>query len=140
MILYCDSSALVKKYIKEDGSQKVCDLILKAEFVVVSMVGYAEIFSAVYRKRHAREISPNLFLNIQKAFEEDWQAFVKVHVNTEVNQLVKKLLSHFPLRGFDAIHIASAIFIQHELKQNIHFLSFDVKQNEAAEMQKLKIE
>lgn len=49
MYLYLDTSALVKRYIHELGSNVVHQIILKAETVAISVVGKVEMFSALSR-------------------------------------------------------------------------------------------
>jgi predicted nucleic acid-binding protein len=50
MILYLDTSALVKKYVKEPGSSKVVSAWKKALCIATSAVTYAELLAAFYRK------------------------------------------------------------------------------------------
>lgn len=42
MILFCDTSVLIKLYVAESYSEEVLDLYKKASLVVVSRVTYAE--------------------------------------------------------------------------------------------------
>lgn len=48
-MIYFDSSALVKRYIEEDGSDKVNALLKEGSFAVVSMLAYPEILAAITR-------------------------------------------------------------------------------------------
>lgn len=52
---------------------------------------------------------------------------------------MKEILTKYSLRGFDAIHLASSILIQKQLKQKITFLPFDQKQNEVAKLEKFEL-
>ena len=132
MILYCDSSALVKKYLTEIESERVIHEISRAQYILLSVIGYAEVHSAFSRKRAANELSKSLYEKIIRVFEDDWIAFVKVRLTEEVNHIARLLLSRHTLRAFDALHLASAILVKRRLKKEIHFLSFDKKQNDAA--------
>lgn len=137
MIIYCDSSALVKKYIEEENSQKVIEYLNQAESIVISVIGYAEICSAFYRKKYQKEIHSSQLTKILRALDNDWQAFVRVNVTEELNKMAKLLLSKHPLRGFDAIHLASAVLMHKKLEDKIYFLSYDQKQSQAAELENL---
>ena len=137
MILYCDSSALVKKYLAEQDSERVIQCISRAQYIVLSVIGYAEVHSAFSRKRMANELSKSVHQKIIRVFEDDWIAFVKVRLTEEVNHIVRLLLSRHSIRAFDALHIASAILVKRRLKKDIHFLSFDQRQNDAARFERL---
>ncbi len=47
MILYCDTSALIKRYVIEDYSDKVDELWADAKMIVTSSVAYTESLSAL---------------------------------------------------------------------------------------------
>ena len=47
MILYCDTSALIKRYVREDYSDKVDELLADTKMIVTSSVAYAESFLAL---------------------------------------------------------------------------------------------
>ena len=65
MILYLDASALVKRYVKERGSQEVIALTAAAGAVATSLVSRAEVAAALARAvrlgvldRSSTKISP----------------------------------------------------------------------------------
>jgi len=49
MKLFFDTSALIKKYIIEDGSKKVDELMNKAESIIVSVITEIEVYSTFKR-------------------------------------------------------------------------------------------
>ena len=57
MILYLDTSALVKLYVKEPGSQAVRALLEKAQIVSTSRVAYVEMRAGLARKLRQGELS-----------------------------------------------------------------------------------
>ena len=50
MILYIDTSALVKLYAKEAGTAEVQRAVAKAEQIATSLIAYVETRSALARK------------------------------------------------------------------------------------------
>ncbi len=50
MILYCDTSALIKRYVEEDRSDEVDGLWEEAVVVVTSIVAFAETMATFRRK------------------------------------------------------------------------------------------
>jgi PIN domain nuclease of toxin-antitoxin system len=59
MILYLDTSALLKKYFKESGSSEVISEWKKADAIATSMVAYAETMAAVFRKKAGSPFLPS---------------------------------------------------------------------------------
>jgi len=67
MILYLDTSALVKKYFKEQGSTEVIRLWKKTSSIVTSTVAYAETLAAIHLASALivhKELTKNLFLHV----------------------------------------------------------------------------
>lgn len=133
MILYLDTSALVKKYFKEAFSDMLVTAWNQADEVVTSAVAYAETFAAIYRKK--REAVPDelgLFDNAMADFKRDWTGFIRVEVNDGLNDLIRSVLERHPLRGFDAIHLASALLIHERLPNDVLFACFDDRLTQSA--------
>ena len=127
-----DTSILVKKYIDEPGSPQVVELLESAEAVIISVVGYAEVLAAFNRRKREGTISGSVYGKIHKEFESDWETFTRVNVSKEVNVSVRKLVSVYPLRGFDAIHLASALAMRRIVKNRLLFASADARLDRAA--------
>ncbi|MBA7715041.1 Ribonuclease VapC49 [subsurface metagenome] len=133
MIIYTDSSALVKKYSLEQDSTYVINCLEKADAIAISVVGYAEILSALSRKKRDNDLTEKDFKILLRAFEDDWESFILVEVSAALNAMVKQILLDFPLRGFDSIHLASARLLKNITKKEIAFLAYDEKLANAAE-------
>ena len=138
MILYLDTSALVKRYIQEPYSNEVISLWQDATDIVTSAVAYAETMACFCRKR--REATPDhpLIGKIIDTFHMDWQSFMRVEVNDELNARIDKVVHNHPLRGFDAIHLASAMIVHEKLTENFLFVCFDLRLADAARMNGLE--
>ena len=140
MILYCDTSALVKLYFEEKHSADVSGLRRNAETVAISVVGYAEFLAALNRKRREGDLDAGAFRRVAARFQEDWEGLVRVEITDELNLLAASLLGSYPLRGFDALHLASALLLRERLRtREIQFASFDVRQRDAALQENLKV-
>ena len=59
-MIYFDSSALVKKYVQEAGSEKVFDLIARAGMPVTAKLAYPEILAGLGRKRREKGIGEKI--------------------------------------------------------------------------------
>jgi predicted nucleic acid-binding protein len=125
MILYLDTSALVKKYFKEDGSPDVISLWKKSSAIVTSSIAYAEGMAAFYRKKREVKLKDKSFKKIINSFHKDYQSFICVQATNDLNSYIRRIVSTYPLRGFDAIHLASALIVQEILPQDFIFACFD---------------
>jgi len=131
MILYLDTSALVKRYFLEEFSGDVIATWQSADQVVTSFVAYGETMACIYRKR-CGGMPPDTTRAIVSRFKNDWESFIRVKVNADLCGQIDKLVEAHPLRGFDAIHLASALLIQKRLPHHFLFACFDNRLRHAA--------
>lgn len=139
MILYLDTSALLKKYFKEVASTDVISMWKEAAAIVTSSVAYAETMASFYRKKREVNINENIFVSIIDSFHKDWESFIRVEVNNDLNEKIDKLVALHPLRGFDAIHLASALMIHENVTEDFFFACFDQRLSMAAKSEDLNI-
>jgi predicted nucleic acid-binding protein len=133
MILYLDSSALVKKYVREKDSDAVVAALRVAEMVALSMVGYAEVMAALCRRQRENANALAALQAVRQQFRRDWRTFAKIEFTDSVNEQAESLLSKHPLRGFDAIHLASALVLARELgTSDLRFVCADTRLLDAA--------
>ncbi len=126
MILYLDTSAIVKKYFAEQGSKTVVSLWKNSEAVASSFVAYSETLCAIYRKQRESAVTLDVdFSKIIADFEKDWKKFIKIAVNDSLNKIIGKIARNHRLRGFDAIHLASALILKSNIDSNILFACHD---------------
>jgi predicted nucleic acid-binding protein len=125
MILYLDTSALVKKYFREAGSSKVILQWKKAGAIATSSIVYAETMASFYRKKREANIRRDVFDYLVESFQQDWKSLICVQVNDDLNDMIDQVLSHHPLRGFDSIHLASALILRDAAPQELLFACFD---------------
>ena len=78
MILYCDTSALVKFYFQEEHTETLLAHRQQAEAIAVSVVGYAEFLSAANRRKREGDLDARSFRRATQSFEDDWSYLVKV--------------------------------------------------------------
>jgi predicted nucleic acid-binding protein len=132
MILYLDTSALVKRYFEETYSTEVIRAWESALAIGTSAVAYAELMAAVYRKATEAKVKKSLIQDILRAFQEDWSSFVIVEVDNRLNETIRKVIVGHKLRGFDAIHLASALTIGSAVADDFLFACYDERLRQAA--------
>ena len=131
MIVYADTSALVKLYIAEEGSSKVRELV-SGDSVVTSIVTYAEIRATLARAARDGRMARSEFAESRLSVDGDWVQFTRTPLDERLVREAGDLADQFALTGFDAIHLASALRIQDESGQTIGFSAFDRRLNDAA--------
>ena len=139
MIAYLDSSALVKLYIQEPGSSEVRALINEARIVATSRVACVEVRAGFARKLREGGLLQEEYSQVVENFKEDWEKYFVVEVSEDVARLGGRLVEKHPLRGFDAIHLASALLLKERANLEVSFSCFDKRLKNAARAEGLII-
>lgn len=134
MILYCDTSALVKLYIVEADSDVVQAQLERAEAVATSRVAWAEFHAAVARR--AREVPTDApaLEQAKQALADDWVRYLIIEISQVVVETAGEYADAFALRGYDAVHLACARHTMIETEQELMFACFDVRLCRAARL------
>ena len=109
----------------------------EATQIVTSSVAYAETIASLYRKKREVDLSSKVFNKLVNSFHLDWETFIRVEVNEDLNETIQKIVARYPLRGFDAIHLASAIITHEKINEAFLFACFDQKLVNGAQMEGL---
>ena len=138
MIIYLDTSALVKLYVEESGSQRVREEIEKVEVVATSRIAYVEARAGFSRKLCEGEFKKREYRQVVEDFERDWVNYFIMEVSEDVARLGGSLTEDHPLRGFDALHLASALILQNRVRSDVCFLCFGEQLKRAAQAEGLQ--
>lgn len=137
-MIFLDSSALVKCYIEETGSEKVRFLMNKADVVAVSRLAYAETLSAIFRRRRSLLASDEEFAALIQNFRDDWELFHVLEMNSDALHFVDEVIEKHALRGADSIHLSTALWLKQATKTAITFVASDNELLNAAKTARLK--
>ena len=134
MILFCDTSALIKLYIAEAGSKELKRQVAQAEAVAVCRVAWAEAHAALSRR--AREVPADALIieQAKAALAKDWPRFVVMEVTQAMVERAGEYADTFALRGHDSIQLAAAFEAGRVSGLPVFFASFDFRLNKAARM------
>jgi len=132
MIVYLDTSDLVKLYVEEIGSEEIKGIILEATVVSTSKVAYAEARSAFARKQKEDGFSIARLRKIVEDFNRDWESYFLIEITDGLIKIAGDIAEKHLLRGFDSIHLASAVILKCKIKSEVYFSSNDTKLNQAA--------
>jgi len=134
VILFCDTSALIKLYISEEYSEQLKAEVEKAGSVAVCRVSWAEAHAALCRRaREVKEDAP-LIEQAKAALARDWPSYVVLEVNQSLVELAGEYADTFALRGYDSIQLAAAAETQRIANTPVTFACFDIRLNKAAKI------
>lgn len=122
--IYVDSSALAKRYLLEPGTGEV-EALLQAGPVATSVVTRAEVVAAIARSVREGSLDRQGAGLLRQRLAEHWPDAVRHEVTDEIASQAAELAWEYGLRGFDAIHLATALSCQHEIGSPITFATFD---------------
>ena len=134
MILFCDTSALIKLYIDEDGSSDLKTRLQQSEVVAVCRVAWAEAYAALSRR--AREVPEDALLieQAKNALAADWPHFVVLEIDQPLVELAGEYADTFALRGYDSIQLAAAFETGRITQTPLFFACYDMRLNKAAKL------
>lgn len=137
MILYLDTSSLLKLYVNEHYSDLVHHWTRQVDVLCTSRVAFAEAMAALSRRWRQGDVDDIGFQRFRRAFANEWQDFAVVNVD-EVR--AGELAIKHGLRGFDAIHLAAALEIAGGARGvRFFFTSFDLQLNRAAVAERFSV-
>lgn len=118
MILYLDTSALVKLYAEEPGREEVQGAVQEAQIVAVSEIGYAEACSALARKEREGVFSADEHDEAVEQLQQDYrEVYLSRPVTGDVIVRAGELARKHALRGYDAVHLATALVLREEARE-----------------------
>jgi predicted nucleic acid-binding protein len=136
---YFDTSALVKRYIRERGSTQVGSLLRRHD-LLSSAITPVEVLSAVWRRKRDGDLSEETFLATLSRVQSDRARWELVEVGALVlNRAEEIVQGTVPIRTLDAIHVASVITFQSAAGIRVPFITGDARQRDAAGQMKLDV-
>jgi predicted nucleic acid-binding protein len=138
-MIYADSSALVKRYVKEAGSVRLAEILSFSDVVATSKLAFPELLSVFARKRRSRELSEKSFRATVRRFEEDWKDFLVVDFHDDLLPLIKTLVVKYALKGADSVHLSSALWLSESSRMSVVFSASDEQLLKAARAERLEV-
>lgn len=133
MILYLDTSALVKLFVNEEGSERVRTAVSCGKSVATHSIAYVETCAAFARMAHDRG-KDALFLDLRRDLDTQWAAWDIVGVTDALVRRAADFAGRYRLRGYDSLHLAAAesVFENFRPHAQFRFAVFDAPLREAA--------
>jgi len=124
-IIYLDTSALIKRYIQEEGSEELAEWINSATLTGTATITYAEMSAALAKIERMQWISSDEAHSAWQIFLEDYPFLVSIEITQTVVVLAGNLAWKHGLRGYDAVHLAAALIWQEKIGESVQMATFD---------------
>jgi len=134
MRVFFDSSAFVKRYVREEGTDVVLSWCDQATELCLSGIALPEIVSAFCRLLREDLVSPVQYRHLKTMLMADISDAAICDLTPEVIRQSIIRLEKNALRGMDAIHLGSALALNVDL-----FVSADARQCDAATQAGLRV-
>ena len=139
MNLYIDTSALIKHYIAEDGSDYINDLMAGATVVATGLITRAEMAAGINRLLRMNYISREHYSIALRDFRSDWIHYERITISEEIVARADSLTCEYTLRGYDSVHLACGLTWQDSLELPVVLITFDSQLRDAAQKAGLQV-
>lgn len=132
---FVDTSALIKRYLREDGSVWISEILERSSqnVIIISELAVVEAYSVITRLRHQRTLSAvraetakqNLLLHVA-------DEYLVVPIDSLIMEQARGKVEKHHLRALDAIQLACAVNARDTSPSDVIVLSADNRLLEAA--------
>lgn len=132
MILYVDTSAFVKLYVEEQGSEILRGAVAESP-LHTHWIAYPEMWAALARLHRMGYQTDDEYRQHKLEFEADWKAVNAILPDERILRRAGELAERFGLRGYDSVHLAAAESLRLGPGSDLlSFASFDERLNRSA--------
>ena len=125
MIVYADTSTLVKLFVEEEGSAAVRAMLQQAEVLGTGLLARAELGAALARGVRLGLISEQEASAARCSLEAVWPTWAHITVDEVLVARAELVAWEHGLRGYDAVHLASALTWQEHLGHPLVLATYD---------------
>jgi hypothetical protein len=134
MRVFFDTSAFVKRYIEEPGTDKVVEICTQADSLVLCVICLPEMISTLNRLVRENKLSADDDQKTRDLILSEIEDVEICYVTPDVVTQTMRCLENNALRAMDALHLGCALIVAPDL-----FVSSDHRQLEAAGREGLKV-
>lgn len=125
MIVYLDASALVKRYVVEAESAQVVALIEGARMTGTAVLCRAEVAAALAKAVRVGLVSRDSAVKSLGEFNADWEYLARLQIGEPLAARAATLAWEHGLRGYDALHLATALVWRETLGEAVTMATYD---------------
>ena len=140
MILFCDTSALMKLYAQETYSDDVRAAVKKANATLVSLMAWVEVHAAFSLKQRTQQVTQTQVSAGLARLRQEWDNFTRIAIDAALITQAAELALRFGLRAYDSVQLASAWRAHQQLGATMRFVCFDKQLTTAAQALGLSVD
>ena len=125
MIVYADTSALVKLFVREEGAGETREMLSGVQVIGTGVLTRAELVAALARGVRRGYLGVGEAEEAVRRLGEVWGSWVRVVVDEGVVRRAGDLAWRHGLRGYDAVHLAAALMWQEGIGYPVVLATFD---------------
>ncbi len=126
MIIYLDTSALVKLYVQEAGSSQVKKQVDLADLTGTIGLTKVEMAAAFAKAVRMQVLSHQDSQIVWRAFKAQWPSIYQLEVSDVLRERAIQFIWEYGLRGYDAMHLAAAHIWRGAIGEEITFGTFNL--------------
>lgn len=134
MRVFFDTSAFVKRYVEEPGTEKVLETCDRAEQLVLCVICLPEMISTLNRLVREGKLPGDDYQKLRDLILKEIEDAEICYLTPEVVTQTIRCLENNELRAIDALHLGCALVVEPDL-----FVSSDQRQIEAAKKEGLQV-
>ena len=139
MILFCDTSALLKLFIDEQGSESMINARSSSKGIAVCRITWAESMAALAQRTRFKGTNQSRLAQARSMFEQAWPGFVIADITQPLVERAGVFAEAFALRGYDSVQLAAAHQLHEQFALPLTFACFDRRLNQAAKLLQLEV-
>ena len=141
-LYFLDTSALVKLYVQEPGTDRLLPLISdrpENRFAVLA-IAVVEIRSAIRRRQRVGDVDIEVATAILKSVQSHMETrFIRQAVNETVIDAALEMIDRYTLRAYDAVQLAGCLVLGTIAAESFTFVCSDHRLLEAARSEQLTV-
>lgn len=107
-LYYLDTSAWIKRYVIEGGSERIEEVFAKRVDRASSTLGFIEAHAALARRNRQAADAGSFHESLQD-IAADWEDFLRIRLTDAVAEQARRQAVALGLKAADAVHLASAL-------------------------------
>ena len=132
MILFCDTSALVKLNVDEPGGAAMAAAARAAAALAVCRLTWVEMMSALARRAREQTAGAGAVAIARQRFARDWSSLMVVEVTQPLMELAGDYTEALALRAYDSVQLAALLTLRRQAEGEVRFACFDTRLAKAA--------
>lgn len=132
MILFCDTSALVKLYVREGESDTMVQKAAASDIVAACRLAWVETHAALARRVREQPDDARAIDAARHRLAADWKHCLALEVTQELADLAADHADMFALRAHDSMQLAAVQLVHSEMPGEVRFACFDQRLVKAA--------